>query len=259
MIIFQSTAKEFIDYADRNQLIDKIQDAYQDKLGWNIPPSERSAYQNSLPRMATVLRLAGIPDDCGILIEFMLPLNRKRIDLVVTGKDENGDKNFLIIELKQWQSASLVETGSGLVETFIGQAKRVLLHPSEQSLRYCDFMSDLNEDVANGFINVKSCAYLHNYKESDDEPLTDEHYKDIVEQSPVFFADDQSKLEEFIKETVGSGDGMSIIEEIAASKYRPTKKLVDYISSVMNGRQEYVLLDEQKIALETTLAAVNNN
>ena len=77
MIVYRSTAKDFIEFADHNTLIDQIQTAYQDSLGWNIPPHERTAYQNSLPRMATVLRLAKVSDDCGILIEYKIQLYNK--------------------------------------------------------------------------------------------------------------------------------------------------------------------------------------
>ena len=111
MILYKAAAKEFIYSADNNVLIDQIEAAYQNSLRRSIPVSELSAYQNSLPRMATVLRLAKVADDCGVLIEYNLPLTRKRIDFVVTGIDEQGTRNFMIIELKQWQEAEKVETG----------------------------------------------------------------------------------------------------------------------------------------------------
>ena len=222
-------------------------------LGRSIPVGELSAYQNSLPRMATVLRLSKIADDCGVLIEYNIPLTRKRIDFVVSGIGLSGERNFLIIELKQWQSAEKIDTGYGLVETYVGGANRTVLHPSEQSQEYCNFISDFNENVSSGLVNIVSCAYLHNYKEKANEPILDNLYAGILSQSPIFFADDQKKLEEFIYKSVGMGDGTSIINDIETSVIRPTKKLVDYISSIMNGNKEYVLLDEQRIAYEEAL------
>lgn len=136
MIIYKSTAEEFIDKADRNKLIGEIEIAYNNALGRSIPPAERSAYQNSLPRMATVLRRAGIAGDCGVLIEYGIQLTRKRVDFVVTGESVDGERTFLIIELKQWQKAEPVDGSNSLVETFVGGADRIVLHPSEQSLDY---------------------------------------------------------------------------------------------------------------------------
>lgn len=239
-----------MDDVDSNQIISEIEKAFQLKLGRGIPPSEISAYSNSLPHMERVVRRSGVSKDCGILIEYKIPLTNFRIDFVIAGTDANGNKNFVIVELKQWQHASLAD-GDGLVESFTGKANRVVTHPSYQASRYKDFISDFNEVVFSGEVKAYSCAYLHNYKINDPEPLLDSRYGKIVSSSPLYFRDDQSQLQDFIAKYVKYGKGMDILYEINNGKIKPSKKLIDHVANMFDGNQNYILLDEQKVAFET--------
>lgn len=106
---------------------------------------------------------------------------------------------------------------------------------------------------------MQSCAYLHNFKEREGEPILSREYGGIIKQSPVFFADDQEKLEKYIYSQIGMGNGLTIIDDIENSKIRPSKKLVDYVSSIMNGNKEYVLLDEQRLVYEEALSLIEDD
>jgi DUF2075 family protein len=257
VIIYQSTAKEFKDTVDAGQILPAIEEAFRSKLGRGIPPAERGAYSNSLPQMERVVRRAQIADDCGIMIEYKIPLTNFRVDFIVSGEDEHGAKNFIIVELKQWSSAKTSD-GDGLVESFTGGANRIVTHPSYQASSYKDFISDFNENIANNTVAAYSCAYLHNYPESDPEPLREVRYAEIIEGSPVFLRDDQEKLEEYLKKYVKYGNGMDILYEIESGKIKPSKKLVDYVAGMFDGKEEYRLLDEQKVAFERARHIANN-
>lgn len=258
MIIYHSTAKEFKDTVDEGRILEAIEGAFRSKLGRGIPPAERGAYTNSLPQMERVVRRAEIADDCGIMIEYKIPLTNFRVDFIVSGVDEYGAKNFIIIELKQWSEA-LTADGDGLVvETFTGGASRIVAHPSYQALSYKDFISDFNENVANDSIAAFSCAYLHNYEQKNPEPLHEERYAQLIEISPLFLRNDQSKLEDYLRKYVKHGKGMDILYEIESGKIKPSKKLVDYVSGMFEGKEEYRLLDAQKVAFERARFVANN-
>lgn len=250
MILYEATAKKFIADVDSNHIITEIEKAFREKLGRGIPPSEMSAYANSLPHMERVVRRSKVADDCGILIEYKIPLTNFRIDFVIAGVDESGNKNFVIVELKQWQKATTAE-GDGLVESYTGNATRTVTHPSYQALRYKDFIGDFNETFFSGSVKAYSCAYLHNYECKEPEPLLDERYAKIVQESPIYFRDDQSKLESFLSKYVKYGKGMEILYEINNGTIRPSKKLIDHVASMFEGNQNYILIDEQKVAFET--------
>lgn len=256
MIVYEANAKKFIEDVDSNQIISEIEKAFQEKLGRGIPPSEFSAYANSLPRMGNVVRRSNVADDCGILIEYKIPLTNFRIDFVIAGTDIDGNKNFVIVELKQWQQATVAD-GDGLVESYTGNAQRVVTHPSYQALRYKDFISDFNEVVYSGVVKTYSCAYLHNYPNKEPEPLLDGKYQKIIKDSPIYFRDDQSKLEDFLSKYVKYGKGVEILYEINNGKIRPSKKLIDHVASMFEGNQNYILLDEQKVVFETARSIAN--
>ena len=256
MIVYEATAKRFIEDVDSNQILSEIEKAFREKLGRGIPPGEVSAYVNSLPHMERVVRRAGVADDCGILIEYKIPLTNFRIDFVISGTDEEGNKNFVIVELKQWQQARIAE-GDGLVESFTGGAHRVVTHPSYQSSRYKDFMGDFNEAIYSGSVKAYSCAYLHNYPTSEPEPLLDDKYRSVVANSPIYFRDDQTKLQDFISKYVKHGKGMEVLYEISNGTIRPSKRLIDHVASMFEGNQNFILLDEQKVAFETARTVAN--
>ena len=249
MIVYEATAKKFIEDVDSNQILAEIEKAFREKLGRGIPPSEVSAYSNSLPHMERVVRRSGVADDCGILIEYKIPLTNFRIDFVISGQDEHGNKNFVIVELKQWQKANVVE-GDGLVETFTGRNNRIVTHPSYQASRYKEFMSDFNEVIYSDSVKAYSCAYLHNYEECDPEPLLDDRYADIISTSPLYFRDDQQKLQDFIAKYVKYGKGSEILYEINNGKIKPSKKLIEHVAGMFNGNSNFILLDEQKVVFE---------
>lgn len=257
MIIYQSTAKEFHEIVDSGKIIPAIENAFRLKLGRGIPPAEKGAYTNSLPQMERVVRRANVADDCGIMIEYKIPLTNFRVDFIVSGQDDQGNKNFIIVELKQWSKAFIAD-GDGLVESFTGHANRVVPHPSYQAASYKDFMGDFNENIANDTIAAYSCAYLHNYAESQPEPLRATRYAGIIEKSPLFLRDDQEQLEAYLKKYVKYGKGMDILYEIESGKIKPSKKLVDYVASMFDGKDEYRLLDEQKVAFERARHIANN-
>ena len=258
MIVYEATAKKFIDDIESNLIISEIEKAFQEKLGRGIPPGEYAAYQNSLPRMGMVVKRSGVSEDCGILVEYKIPLTNFRIDFIISGIDDAGNKNFVIVELKQWQKAEVAD-GDGLVESFTGGANRVVTHPSYQASRYKDFISDFNEVVYSGSIKAYSCAYLHNYSDRDPEPLLDSRYDKILEGTPIYFRDDQSKLESFLSKYVKYGKGMEVLYEINNGKIRPSKNLINHVASMFYGNQNYILLDEQKVAFETARSLANTN
>ncbi|MEI8124039.1 MAG: DNA/RNA helicase domain-containing protein, partial [bacterium] len=104
--------------------------------------------------------------------------------------------------------------------------------------------------ISAGIISPYPCAVLHNYIEQNPEPLKNKIYDNMVLEAPIYFKDDQEKLENFIKKYVGKGKGDKILYKIESGKIKPTKKLIDYVSSLFLGNKDFVLLDEQKVAFE---------
>ncbi|MFQ6584659.1 DNA/RNA helicase domain-containing protein [Priestia megaterium] len=254
MIIYVSNAIEFRNAVDANEITTNIEKAFKEKTGLYPGSSEKTSWNNSMQFMERIIRNSGVADDCGIFIEFNIPNTRMRVDFIVAGLDKKGNKNFVIIELKQWSSANATEKKD--VITYVGGGNKQVAHPSYQAWSYKEHLINLNEGIHTNNLNGYSCAYLHNYIERELEPLKEEQYSDYLEESPIFFSNDYKKLQEHVFNFVGEGDGMDILHTIATGKIRPSQKLIDHVTGLFKGNQEFVLLDEQKVAYETIMSLV---
>ncbi len=251
MIIYKNSSQGFMHDVDTNQITDRIKQAYYEKSGkTRFNPREDMSWRNSLIYMERVLRRSGVPSDCGVLIEFGLPSTSKRIDFIVSGQDATGSKKFIIIELKQWTEAESTST-QDLVKT--PYYRDYTTHPSYQAKSYKGFLSDFNENVYTKKLIPYSCAYLHNYTQRHPEPLNDPIYQEIVSDTPIYFKDDYEKLEKFLCDHVGHGNGMDIMYEIDSGNIRPSKQLVDHVVGLFKGNMEFHLIDEQKVTYEVAL------
>lgn len=247
MILYKNSAIGFRNAVDENHIVEDIENAFIEKVGHSVSPGEKNSWNNSLRFMETVVRNSGIPDNSGILLEYNIPATAKRIDFLVSGHDADEHKNFVIIELKQWSEAEETDLDN-LVQTYVGGGKRMVTHPAYQAHSYKQFMRDMNTAIADSSLEPYSCAYLHNYRKHSPEPLLADQYAEVCKDTPVFFASDTKKLEHFLSEHVGSGNGMEILDDIESGKAKPSKKFVEYVSEMFKGNDVYTLLDEQQVA-----------
>ncbi|MFZ6015162.1 MAG: DNA/RNA helicase domain-containing protein [Patescibacteria group bacterium] len=250
MIVYQNTVLGFKEDVDRNRIADAVQEEIIRAFnGRRIAPSEFASIQNSLGFMERVVRRSDVPDDCGILLEYNIPATNNRIDFIISGKNSAGEENFIIVELKQWEHAQSTAK-DGIVETFLGGKERETAHPSYQANSYRLFLQDFNENIYSGYIKAYSCAYLHNYRERKPEPLKAPIYSTLITESPIYLKDDSEKLANFIKAYVGNGKGMDILYKLEKGRIKPSKKLIEHVCSMFAGNQDFILLDEQKVAYE---------
>ncbi|MFD1030187.1 DNA/RNA helicase domain-containing protein [Metaplanococcus flavidus] len=257
MIIYNETSSKFIDHVLEQQIETVLLKKVQEKMNHSVSPSEIRSWTNSLPQMAKILRDADLKEGTHVLLEYKLPSTEKRIDFLITGEDSEGKQNAVIVELKQWGKAQIAE-GDGIVSTYLGGRERETVHPSYQSLSYKRYLENFNEALyEDTSINLSSCAYLHNYIPARDrtaEPLLNDRYANYVEQSPIFFQFDDLLLKKRINSAVSEGKGTEIARKIEEGRIRPSKKLVEAVNSLFEGNEEFILLDEQKVAYEKVLS-----
>src|SRR5690625_717880 len=199
--------------------------------------------------MSNVMQDEAIPKDASVAIEFQIPNTSKRVDFLIAGN--NGDQDHVVIvELKQWSELELIETKDGVVSTFVGGGLRTVAHPSYQAWSYAALIKDFNESVQENAIELKPCAYLHNYRQAEDDPIIDSHYEEHLAKAPVFTKGEITKLRDFIKQYVRKGDENKLIYQIEHGRIRPSKSLQDSLSSMLQGNQEFIMIDEQKVFYE---------
>lgn len=252
MIVYEATKEEFCDSVLVGSITDEIYDVYKQKIGKSAKSQIRS-WENSMEYMYKVLNDSEIPSDCGVAIEFTIPTTSKRIDFILTGLNQFQDDSVVIIELKQWDSAQKVEGKDGVVKTYLGGGIRETTHPSYQVWSYASLIRNFNQTVDEEEIGLFPCAYLHNYDFANDDPLKDEIYKPYFDEAPLYGKRDVLKLRQFIKKYVKYGDNSNILYRIDNGKIRPSKKLQDTLSSMLEGNKEFIMIDEQKIAYELAI------
>ena len=250
MIVYLQTKSQFREDVLSNRIEDKVLESFQGALGKKVGHSELASWKNSLRHMDTVLGDAGIPNDAGVAIEFNIPQTSKRVDFIVTGTREDGQRTAVIIELKQWQEAKATPKDA-IVSTFVGGCEREMNHPSYQAWSYAMLIEDFNETVRQDPIHLRPCAYLHNCVSG--SVIHAPFYSEHVKRAPAFLRDDARKLREFIKAHVRYGDNGQTMYRIRDGRIRPSKNLADHLASLIQGNREFYLIDEQKIVFETAL------
>jgi len=235
---------EFLSDLQAGVIADKLVAA----MGHRVSDSEKASWNNSLMYFGMAISPATIPDETGVALELNIPQTSKRIDVVLSGSNEDNKRSAVIIELKQWSSAT--STGKdGIVNTVLGGGLRDVPHPSYQAWSYASLLTDFNEAVYTSNIELRPCAYLHNYEST--TCLWDEQYAEWVRKAPVFGKTGMQELRAFISRFIRFGDSGELILEIHNGRIRPSKHLADKVASMLDGNPEFVLVDDQKIAFET--------
>ncbi len=254
MIVYQATKVSFIDDVFNDVIDTKVLEYFQKNLNRKTSQSEINSWKDSMQYMERVVRDDSIPDDCGVAIEYQLPQSGKRVDFILTGMGEKDQEYCIIVELKRWSKAEIT-TKDAIVRTMVGRKMDEHTHPSYQAWSYASLLQNFNKAVYTDKINLKPCAYLHNYLP--DDVITHEHYREHLEKAPVFLRGDAARLREFIRQYVKKGDRKMILYRIDKGEIKPSKMLADSLSSMLKGNQEFIMIDEQKLVYETALSLSN--
>lgn len=253
MIVYSGLKNDFLSAVEEDSIAAEIEEKIYSVMHRRTAKNEFRSWENSLEYMYKVLNDSAIPDDSGVAIEYNIPQTSKRVDFIISGYGKKEEPNVVIIELKQWDKVEAVEGQDALVETFTGGAVRKVVHPSYQAWSYAAMIYDYNQNVQMGNIVLHPCVYMHNYRKSNPEKLEQNQYKEYVEDAPVFARGEVSKLRDFVKNSIKTGDNKRILYEIDNGKIKPSKSLQNSIKSMLEGNQEFIMLDEQKVVFEDIL------
>ena len=252
MLVYEGIKSGFINDVNINVIVNKIYNEYQKHFG---KPSDSlvTSWQNSTQYMRGVLDDSDIPEDAGVAIEFNIPTTAKKIDFILSGKDKNKNDSVIIIELKQWEKCEAVDEKDGIVLTFTGHAIRETIHPSYQAMSYANLIKDFNETVQLENIGLYPCAFLHNYELKDDDPICDSKYQEYIKEAPMFGKNDFIKMRKFIKRYICEGDNREILYKLENGKIKPSKRLQDSLTKMLQGNKEFNMIDEQKVIYEDAI------
>ncbi|MBC3386270.1 DNA/RNA helicase domain-containing protein [Pseudomonas sp. SWRI179] len=254
MIVYAATKQQFLKDNDNDDIEEVILRHFKEATGKKVGASEIRSWHGSLTYMAKVLRDDDLPSNAGLAIELHIPQSSKRIDFLLTGRDENQAKKAVLIELKQWSKASAT-TKDAIVKTALGGGLVETIHPSYQVWSYAALLEGFNEAVYDKSIEIRPCAYLHNYVS--DGVIDSAHYQAHTHKAPLFLKgpEELTKLRNFLKKHITHGDNKEVLYELSNGKIRPSKALAEALTGLMDGKPEFVLIDDQKEVFESALVA----
>lgn len=254
MIIYRATKRDFVNDCREGRISFAVKTDYENVLG-KAHESEVRAWDNSLRYMASVVMTPEIAEDTTVCIEYKLPNSGHRIDFIIAGLDDDGHNNIVIVELKQWQNVVVVEDKK-YVNTFVGGANRDVAHPSYQAWSYAVTLENYNETIRDEGINLFPCAYLHNYNLFPGDKINDPAIFPELNEAPAFFHSGEKELQSFILKHVTKASPVDIMDKIDNGRLKPSKSLQDVLGSLLKGKKEFLLLDDQKVFFENIMAYV---
>jgi DUF2075 family protein len=188
--------------------------------------------------------------DVGVMSEYHLPLSNQRIDLTLCGRGSDGRGRAIVLELKQWSKVALEnEFTRNVLMDGVEHA-----HPSEQANDYARWLSDYHGAFTTDGVEAAPCAFLHNMTRENAGGVLDARFKDLLAQSPLFLAADTAELAGKVASGVGAGGGMDVLSLITANRFRPSKSVLANLEAVIQSKEAWHLVGEQRVAYNAILA-----
>ena len=251
MTLYRQSVRGFS--AVEHHFADLISEQMQIRTGRRPSDSERRSWQRSIPALRADLISAGL-NDVEMLFEFQLPLTSKRADVVLAGfHPKTGAPSYVVVELKQWSEAQRFEDTEHLVR--IEQyGNRPILHPALQVRAYCDHLADFTLSLASEKDALAGAAYLHNAADAgvaDLMALPGDRY------GRIFTGQRRGEFIDFLKSRLSAElSGATAADQLLASRIAPSRQLLAVAAEEVQQREQFTLLDEQRVAYEYVFAAV---
>ena len=222
--------------------------------GWIARPGprERRSWDRSIPVLANDLVEAGLAE-VEVLLEHRLPLSSRRVDAILAGRHPtSGAPSYVVIELKQWSEAELFEEDPALV-VIDGYGRHPRLHPVEQVRGYCEYLRDFLPALQAKGDAIVGAAYLHNATEMGVAPL-----RQAAESSDgrMFTGERRAEFMEFLRSRLAPGvAGAPYADEFLSARAAPSRQLLAVAADEIQSREQFVLLDQQRLAYKVVLHA----
>ncbi len=252
MIVYNANKRLFVQDVKTGVIAAKILNLIKEK-GLNAGQErEFAAWHNSMKFMRDIVDDTAIDDEVQIAIEYNIPQTSKRVDFIIIGADDKDKDNIVIVELKQWSKAEVVDDDMHFsVRTYLANDKRIVCHPSYQAYSYSRFLGNYSQIIHDRSIQLIPCAYLHNYLPAYRAALSADIYKEWYTTAPFFIMDEVQQFSDFVKKYVTKKSSRGdLLYQIDNGRIRPTKSLQDTFATMVRGTPVFDLLDEQAVCFD---------
>ena len=250
MELWHGSISNFVKEGEAGALTGEMLQSFWNHHRYQPSAAETVSWDNSLKALAFVAQDVQ-SEDVGIVLEYHLPYTGCRIDALFFGKDSQGNNCSSIVELKQWSEASLNDDTFNLI---VNGAEH--LHPSQQAYDYAQHLTEIHSSYAEEHISTAPCSYCHNLTETKSTPFEDRRYSELLRRSPLFKKNDEKKFVTFLNYSVGNGNGLDLLDSFMIGRFKPNKKMLIVLDSVLHDNEQWHLLDNQRLAFNTIWAQV---
>ncbi len=254
-VIYDAPQERFFHDVLTKRIADIMKDNFKGATGANVGDAEYNSWDRSTGEVKGIVELSGL-SGLYVSFEYRIPYNDKRIDCLLFGKNASG-KGFVVhIELKQWQKVDATEIEGNFVETYTGGSTRRVPHPSQQVEGYHNYLIGFVEVFEEREIDLFGCSYCHNYRKHIGEGLFDSRYSEVLKKFPIYSRDDVTELATKLKTMLSKGEGFEVFNRFMKSPIKPSKKLLDNVSKIVENNSDFTLLNDQIIARNSILAKI---
>ncbi|MEV2239219.1 DUF2075 domain-containing protein [Micromonospora sp. NPDC049891] len=127
------------------------------------------------------------------------------------------------------------------------------LHPGVQVADYCQYLTDFLGVLGRERYPLHGAAYLHNAVDRDIADLLD---RPATEQSRLFTKQRRGQWLTYLQSRFAPKSGAAAADRFLTSTVRPSRHLLRYAAQELKDRSQFTLLDEQHVAYELVLHAV---
>ena len=214
--------------------------------------SERRSWRASLSALADDLRAADL-GAVEVLLEHRMPMTSKRADVVLAGvHPRTGEPSYVVVELKQWSRAHHWEGSETLLDVD-GARYRPVLHPALQVDGYVDYLRDFTAVLSSCPGSIVGAAYLHNASE---DAIADLRSPGVAATSRLFTGQRRGDFHDFLRSRLAPVSGVRAADALLSSRIAPSKQLLSVASEEIRQREQFRLLDEQRVAYELVMNRV---
>ena len=99
---------------------------------------------------------------------------------------------------------------------------------------------------------------MHNYLSDSTDPLLAPKFAEVLRNNPLFDSDGAESLATYLRAHLADGNGRPVLKRIEDSPFRPSRKLMDHVATVIGSRSPWILLDEQLVVYEKIRSTVRS-
>ena len=237
---------------EAGSLTDHLVDQFVHRMGYHPSKSEVKSWDMSIRVLVGDLQDAGL-ESVEMLLEYRLPLNSKRADVVLCGvHPRTGEESYVVVELKQWNTAIPVDGTDDVI--FSESFNQPRLHPVEQVRAYCEYIADMVGMLDGEGEKLAGAAYLHN---AVDEAVAGLFLMEPSQHGQLFTSSRRQEFLKFLRSRLDQKPGADAADALLNSAIKPSTQLLAVAADEVQRREQFTLLDEQQVAYSIVMRAVN--